>query len=62
MVIRDLKDQGVTVVGRRERFDIHTAVHRNIISITKATRCANVPNLFYFGMTLYIFIVVPCIL
>ena len=36
-------------------FDIHKAVHRNIISIVKPTRCTNVSNLFYFGMTLYMF-------
>ena len=36
-------------------FDVHRAVHRNIISIVKATRCTNVSNLFYFGMTLYMF-------
>ena len=27
----------------------------NIISIVKPTRCIKVPNLFYFGMTLYMF-------
>ena len=32
--------------------DIHRAVHRNIISTVKPTRCTNVSNLFYFGMTL----------
>ena len=37
------------------RFDVHRAVHRNIISILKPTRCTNVSNLFYFGMTLYMF-------
>ena len=26
-----------------------------IISIVKSTRCTNVSNLFYFGMTLYMF-------
>jgi len=36
-------------------FDVHRAVHRNIISIVKPTRCTNVSNLFYFGMTLYMF-------
>jgi len=35
--------------------DIHSTVHRNIISILKPTRCTNVLNLFYFGMTLYMF-------
>ena len=35
---------------------IGPAVHRNnIISILKPTRCAIVSNLFYFGMTLYMF-------
>jgi hypothetical protein len=37
------------------KFDVHRAPHRNIISIAKPTRCTNVSNLFYFGMTLYIF-------
>ena len=32
-------------------FDVHTAVHLNIISIVKPTRCTIVSNLFYFGMT-----------
>jgi len=36
-------------------FDVHRAAHHNIISITKPTRCTNVSNLFYFGMTLYMF-------
>ena len=38
-----------------ENFDVHMAVHRNFISIVKPTRCTNVSNLFYFGMTLYMF-------
>ena len=29
-------------------------VHLNIISIVKPTRCTNVSNLFYFGMTLHV--------
>jgi len=36
-------------------FDVHRAVHCNIISIVKPTSCTNVSNLFYFGMTLYMF-------
>jgi len=36
-------------------FDVHTAVHLNIISIVKPTRCTNVSNLFYFRTTLYMF-------
>ena len=36
-------------------FDVHKAVHRNIISTVKPTRCTNVSNLFYFGITLYMF-------
>ena len=36
-------------------FDVHRAVHPNIISIVKPTRCASVSNLFYFVMTLYMF-------
>jgi len=35
-----------------KNFDIHRAMHRNIISIVNPTRCTNVSNLFYFGMTL----------
>jgi len=35
--------------------DVHRAVHRNIMSTVKPTRCTNVSNLFYFGMTLYMF-------
>ena len=38
-----------------KEFDVHGAVHRNIISIAKPTRCTNVSNLLYFGMTLYMF-------
>ena len=30
-------------------FDIHRAVHRNIISIVRSTRCTKVSNTFYFG-------------
>ena len=37
------------------RIYIHTAVHRNIISIVKPTRCTNVSILFYFRMTHYMF-------
>ena len=37
------------------KFDVHRAVRRNIISIEKPTRCTSVSNLFYFGMTLYMF-------
>ena len=33
-------------------FDIHKAVHRNIISIVKPATCTSVSNLLYFGMTL----------
>jgi hypothetical protein len=36
-------------------FDVHRAVHRNIISIVIPKRCTNVCNLFYFRMTLYMF-------
>jgi len=36
-------------------FDVHRAVNRNISAIVKPTRCTNVSNLFYFGLTLYIF-------
>jgi len=36
------------------KFDIHRAVHHNIISIVKPTRCTNISNLFYFGMTLHV--------
>ena len=37
------------------KFDVHRAMHRNIISTVKPTRCTKVSNLFYFGMTLYMF-------
>jgi len=36
-------------------FDVHRAVQPNIISIVKPTRSTNVSNLFYFGMTFYMF-------
>jgi len=36
-------------------FGVHRALHRNIISIVKPTRCTNVSNLFYFETTLYMF-------
>jgi len=36
-------------------FDVHRAEHRNTISIVKPTRYTSVSNLFYFGMTLYMF-------
>ena len=36
-------------------FVVHRATHHSIISIVKPTRCTNVSNLFYFGMTLYMF-------
>jgi len=35
--------------------DVHRTVHPNIIVIVKPTRCSNVSNLFYFGMTVYMF-------
>jgi len=38
-----------------DKFDVHRAVHLNIIPIVKPTRYTNVSNLFYFGMTLYMF-------
>ena len=34
---------------------VHRAVHRNVMSTVKPTRCSNVSNLFYFGMALYMF-------
>ena len=39
----------------KHKFDIHSVVHRNIISTVKSTRCTNVSNLFHFGMTIYVF-------
>ena len=42
-----------------QKFDVHRAVHRNIISIVKPTWCTNVSSLFYFGMALYMFRIVP---
>ena len=35
--------------------DLHRTVLRNITSIVKANRCTIVSNLFYYGMTLYMF-------
>ena len=34
---------------------VHITLADNIISIVKPTRCTNVSNLFYFGMTFYMF-------
>jgi len=31
-----------------DKSEVHRAVHRNIISIVKPTRCTNVSNLFHF--------------
>jgi len=31
------------------KFDVHRALHRNIISIAKLNLCTGVSNLFYFG-------------
>jgi len=39
----------------KKKFDVHRAVHPNVISIVKPTTCTNVSNLFYFVMTLYMF-------
>jgi len=36
-------------------FEVQRAVHRNISSTAKPTRCISASNLFYFGMTLYMF-------
>ena len=41
--------------GYQMELYVHRAVHHNIISKAKPTRCTNVSNLFYFGMTLYMF-------
>ena len=49
MTYRQQKNKGA------DKFDIHRAVHRNIIPIVKQTRCTNVSNLFYFRMTPYMF-------
>jgi len=45
----------INVCYRIYLFDVHRAVHRNIISIVKPTRYTNVADLFYFEMTLYMF-------
>ena len=49
--------RSLTTVIRRVSlsFDVHRAVHSNIISTVKLISCSNVSNLFYFGMTLYLF-------
>ena len=31
-----------------DKFDVHRAVHRNIISIVKQTRCTGASSLFYY--------------
>ena len=36
-------------------FDVHRAMHRNSIPTVKPTGCTTVSNLFYFGVTLYMF-------
>jgi len=47
-------------------FDVHRAVHRNVISIVNPTRCTNISNFILFGVTLqfffFTFIVTPCML
>jgi len=45
----------ISTMRKHSKFDVHRAVHYNIISIVKPTRCTNVSNLFYFEMTLYVF-------
>jgi len=42
--------RGVKDKKQQHKSDVHRAVHRNIISIVKPTRCTSVSNLFYFGM------------
>ena len=37
------------------KFDVHMVLRPNIIYILKPTSCTNVSNLFYYGMTLYMF-------
>ena len=46
---------GLSLYHEVYKFEVHRAVHRNIISIVKPTRCTNVSNLFYIGMTLHRF-------
>jgi len=48
-------DSASVVCTSAHRFDVHRAIHCNIISVVKLTRYTNVSNLFYFGMTLYMF-------
>ena len=38
-----------------DKFGVHWAVHHNVISIVKPIGCTEVSNLFYFGITLYMF-------
>ena len=47
--------QPLTEMSTRNLTSIGPAVNRNIIPIVKRTRCASVSNLFYIGMTLYMF-------
>jgi len=49
-VVEDKVDQGLQCQRKKKKkkeFDVHRAVHRNIISIVKPTICTAVSNLFY---------------
>jgi len=45
----------INIYPKNENGSVNRAMHPNIISIVKPTRCTNVSNLFYFGITLYMF-------
>jgi len=53
--VRQVHRRSALLQHTYSKFDVHRAVHRNIISIVKPTRCNSVSNLFYFGMTIYMF-------
>jgi len=42
-------------INQKPIFSFKSGRHTNVISIVKPTRCTNVSNLFYFGMTIYMF-------
>jgi len=45
----------ISTTRKHSKFDVHRAMHHNIISVIKPTRCTNVSNLFYCGTTHYMF-------
>ena len=47
-MLEDNVDQRLSCQRKKEEeYDVYRAVHRNIISTVKPTRCTKVSNLFY---------------